>query len=295
MEDRRKDLLIIMPAYNEAACIGGFLERLEAPEIAGIADILVIDDGSADDTGRIVRERGHELITHVYNMGYGAALLSGYKYAVRRRYQYVIQIDSDGQHDPCNILPLYERLRASDKDGEGPDIVLGSRFLEGGKSFPISRLKKAAITVFRKLIRLTTGKTITDPTTGLQGLGSRALLYYSAYSHFDDKYPDTNMLIQMLLLGYRVEEIPAVMHAREAGTSMHSGLKPAIYMVHMFFSICAVLLQGLALRAEARGRKRMERVCCETEDGGQEICGGKRYASFAEILPDAAERSGPLR
>ena len=269
MEMRTKNLLIIVPAYNEEACIGRFLEQLETPEIAGMADILVINDGSSDDTARIVREHGHETITHVYNMGYGAALLSGYKYAVRRNYKYVIQIDSDGQHDPCNILRLYERLRDSDKNGKGPDIVLGSRFLEGGKSFPISRLKKVTIAAFRGLIRLTTGKTITDPTTGLQGLGSRALLYYSAYSRFDDKYPDTNMLIQMLLLGYQVEEIPAVMHPREAGTSMYSGLKPVVYMAHMLFSICAVLFRCLVLKAETRSvpEKRTGRVCYESESG----------------------------
>lgn len=270
MEKQRKDLLIIMPAYNEAACIGRFLEQLEAPEFTGVADILVIDDGSSDDTSRIVREHGHEVITHIYNMGYGAALLSGYKYAVRRRYKYVIQIDSDGQHDPCNILPLYERLRSADKDGEGPDIVLGSRFLEGGKSFRISWLKKVTIGAFRKLIRLTTGKKVTDPTTGLQGLSSRALLYYSGYSRFDDKYPDTNMLIQMMLLGYRVEEIPAVMHPRDMGTSMHSGLKPVIYMAHMLFSISAVLLRIVVLKLEVRSipEEHTKRSYYELEDKG---------------------------
>lgn len=271
MEKRKKDLLIIMPAYNEEACIGRFLEQLEIPEITSIADILVINDGSSDDTSRIVREHGYEVITHVYNMGYGAALLSGYKYALRRRYRCVIQIDADGQHDPCNILSLYERLQCTDKDGEGPDIVLGSRFLEGGKSFPISRLKKVTITAFRKLIRLFTGKIITDPTTGLQGLGNRALLYYSAYAHFDDKYPDANMLLQMLLLGYHVEEVPAVMHPREAGTSMHSGLKPAIYMAHMLFSICAVLLRSLTLKVKPRPDpgERAGRVYYESEVGGK--------------------------
>ena len=269
MEKRRKDLLIIMPAYNEEACIGIFLEQLEVPELISVADILVIDDGSSDDTRRIVKEHGHTIITHVYNMGYGAALLSGYKYAVRRRYKYVVQIDSDGQHDPCNILPIYEQLKSSDEDGEGPDLVLGSRFLEGGKSFPISRLKKVTIGVFRKLIRLVTGETITDPTTGLQGLSSRALLYYSGYSHFDDKYPDTNMLLQMLLLGYQVEEIPAVMHIRETGTSMHSGLKPVIYMIHMLFSICAVLLRIFVLGLEVCSvpEKHAKRLYYELESG----------------------------
>ena len=252
MEKRKKELLIIMPAYNEEACIGRLLEQLETPEIAGIADMLVINDGSSDDTGRIVRQRGHEIIDHIYHMGYGAALLSGYKYAVRRRYRYVIQLDSDGQHDPCNIFPIYERLRGSDRDRTGPDIVLGSRFLEGSRSFPVSRLKKATLAALRAIIRATTGKTIADPTTGLQGLSSRALLYYSECSHFDDKYPDTNMLIQMLLLGYQVEEVPAVMHSRETGSSMHSGLKPVFYMSHMFFSICAVLLRILVLKRETR-------------------------------------------
>lgn len=269
MEKRNHDLLIIIPAYNEEACISEFLEQIEVPEITKIADILVINDGSSDGTGHIVRAHGHALINHVYNMGYGAALLSGYRYAVRRRYKYVIQIDSDGQHDPCNILSIYQRLRESGEDGEGPDIVLGSRFLEGGQSFPISWLKRGTIIAFRKLIRLVTGKTITDPTTGLQGLSIRALLYYSVYSHFDDKYPDTNMLLQMILLGYQVEEIPAVMHPRETGVGMHTGLKPAIYMAHMSFSICAVLLRLLVMKPKTRSLpgKRVGSLYYELENG----------------------------
>lgn len=252
MEKQIKELLVIMPAYNEAECIGAFLDRLEAAGIPDIADMLVIDDGSTDDTGRIAGEHGCAVVAHVYNMGYGAALLSGYRYAVRRGYEYVIQIDSDGQHDPCNIRPVYERLKG-DGDAGGPDIVLGSRFLERGKSFPISWLKKAAIGFFRKLVRLFTGKTVTDPTSGLQGLDSRALRYYSAYSNFDDRYPDANMLIQMLLLGYRVEEIPAVMHARETGSGMYGRLaSQAAYMAHMAVSICAVLFRSLVLKAERR-------------------------------------------
>ena len=256
--ERRKDLLVIMPAYNEATCIGALLDQLKAAGIPDLADMLVIDDGSTDDTGRIAREHGCAVVTHVYNMGYGAALLSGYRYAVRRGYEYVIQADSDGQHDPCNIRPVYERLRGSGS-AAGPDIVLGSRFLEGGKSFPISRLKKAAIGFFRKLVRLFTGKTITDPTSGLQGLDSRVLRYYSAYANFDDKYPDANMLIQMLLLGYRVEEIPAVMHARETGSGMYSGpARQAAYMAHMAVSICAVLARYPVLKAK-------HRLCLERE------------------------------
>ena len=243
MEKPTKELLLIMPAYNEEACIGKFLEQLEAPEIANIADVLVIDDGSSDNTGRIVKEKNHTLIRHVYNMGYGAALMTGYKYAIRRNYKYVIQIDSDGQHDPCNILTIYHKLKEQDENGQTPDIVLGSRFLEGGKSFPISILKKIAIGGFRRLIHVTTGEKITDPTTGLQGLNRRTVLYYSIYSHFDLQYPDANMLMETMLLGCKVKEIPAVMHRRKSGTSMHHGLAPMLYMIHMFYSICAIWLR----------------------------------------------------
>lgn len=252
MEKQTKDLLIIMPAYNEEECIGKFLDQLEKPEIANIADVLVIDDGSVDSTNSIVKQRGHTLVRHVYNMGYGAALMTGYKYAIRRNYKYVIQIDSDGQHDSCNILSIYNKLHEKDENGKTPDIVLGSRFLEGGKSFKISASKKIAIWGFRKLIHITTGIKVTDPTTGLQGLSRRAVLYYSIYSNFDLKYPDANMLIKTMLLGYRVEEIPAIMHPRESGTSMHHGLGPVAYMAHMFFSICAIWLRVRVFKEERR-------------------------------------------
>ena len=244
--------MIIIPAHNEEECINRFLEQLERTGISDIADILVIDDGSSDRTHYIVEARKHTMVTHVYNMGYGAALMTGYKYAIRRGYKYVIQIDADGQHDPCNILSIYKKLQEPDENGDCPDIVLGSRFLEGAHSFHISGVKKFAIACFRKLIHISTGKKITDPTTGLQGLSRRTVLYYSLYSNFDPKYPDANMLIQTMLLNYKVVEIPAVMHSRESGTSMHSGLGPAIYMAHMFFSICAIWLRTRVMKLETK-------------------------------------------
>lgn len=239
-KDKRKELLIIMPAYNEEKNIAQVLEELEKPEIAKIADILVMNDASSDDTNWIVKNHNHALVTHVFNLGYGSALQLGYKYAIRRKYRYVIQMDADGQHDVCNIPVIYEKLRQKDENGKSPDIVLGSRFMEGSTPFPVSSAKKIAFVLFRKMIYWGSGRKITDPTTGLQGLSRRVVLFYSKYDHFDDKYPDANMIMQMLLLGFRVEEIPAVMHLRTEGESMHSGLKPVIYMFRMFLSILAV-------------------------------------------------------
>ncbi len=240
MSPKQKELLIIIPAYNEGKTIGALLEKLEQPEIAEIADVLVMNDASKDDTAEVVRARNHAVITHVYNLGYGSGLQVGYKYAHRRGYKYVIQMDADGQHDACNVSVLYERLKTADEAGNYPDIVIGSRFLEGSKTFPISAVKKLAINMFRILIKMGTGKQILDPTSGLQGLNRRAFSFYAGFGHFDDKYPDANMIMQMLLLGFRVEEVPSVMHARTEGVSMHSGLKPIKYMFRMMFSIIAV-------------------------------------------------------
>ena len=242
-EQKQKELLIIIPAYNEEKNIGTVLDQLEQPEIREIADILVMNDASSDSTNWVVKERGHTLVTHVFNLGYGSALQLGYKYAIRRKYRYVIQMDADGQHDVCNIPKIYERLKHADAQGRYPDIVLCSRFMKGSSDYPVSFLREAAYKLFRFLIRINTGKKLADPTTGLQGLSWRAVLYYSKYKHFDDKYPDANMIIQMLLLGFQVEEIPAVMHVRKSGKSMHSGLKPIVYMFRMVFSILAVVVR----------------------------------------------------
>lgn len=247
-EKRQKELLIIMPAYNEEENITRVLEQLEAPEIRDIADVLVMNDASSDATNWIVKEHHHALVTHVFNLGYGSALQLGYKYAIRRKYQYVIQMDADGQHDVCNIPILYEVLKRPDTYGRCPDIVLGSRFMEESSEYPVSFGRKTAYGMFRAMIYMATGRRIADPTTGLQGLNKKAVLYYSKYKHFDDKYPDANMIIQMLLLGFQVEEIPAVMHKRDAGISMHSGLKPLIYMFRMVLSILAVICRVKVLK-----------------------------------------------
>ena len=242
---KRKDLLIIIPAYNEEKTIAGLLEKLELPEVSEIADVLVMNDASSDSTNEIVKERNHKVVKHVFNLGYGSGLQLGYKYAVRKGYRYVIQMDADGQHDVCNLLEIYKELQKEDENGKLPDIVLGSRFMEGS-----SFAKKIAFVWFRIMLKTGTGRRITDPTTGLQGLNWRTFLFYSKYNNFDDKYPDANMLMQMLLLGFRVREIPAVMHVRTTGVSMHSGLKPVLYMFRMTFSILAVWIREKILKMD---------------------------------------------
>lgn len=249
---KEKEVLVIIPAYNEAGSIEAVLDELEKPKIAEIADVLVMNDASTDATNWIAKKRGHAVVTHVFNLGYGSGLQLGYKYAIRRGYQYVIQMDGDGQHDVCNIPVIYQRLKEKDTDGRYPDIVLGARFINGSAEFHVSAAKKMAFCLFRGMIHVFTGRKIADPTTGLQGLSRKAVLYYSQYNHFDDKYPDTNMIMQMLLLDFKVVEIPAVMHPRETGESMHSGLKPLFYIPRMIFSVMAVVYRCKVLKTDVK-------------------------------------------
>ncbi|MGF7142336.1 glycosyltransferase involved in cell wall biosynthesis [Anaerotaenia torta] len=239
-----KKVLIIVPAFNEEKNMTALFDQLCRPEIQSFADILVVNDASKDQTGVIARSYNVLLVTHVFNLGYGSALQVGYKYAVRRGYEFVIQLDADGQHNTSNIPHIYNCLTAPDSQGNVPDIVIGSRFVEGSESFKISRLKKISIGLFSWMIKKATGQRITDPTSGLQGLNRRAFTYYSMYGNFDYFYPDANMIIQMLLLGFRIMETKSVMHERTEGVSMHTGLlKQMTYMMIMPLSIWTVVIR----------------------------------------------------
>lgn len=238
----QKEVLIILPAYNEEASIGAFLKKLTSSPAMEFADVVVINDASRDSTGQIAKTAGVTVLNHPFNLGYGSALQTGYKYAVAGNYHYLIQLDSDGQHDVCNVEMLYQQLKAQ---ADTPDLVIGSRFLAGSQSFSISPIKKLAIAFFRKFIQLTSGQKITDPTSGLQGMNRAVFSYYAKYGNFDTNYPDANMIVQMSLLNYRIREIPAVMHQREAGRSMHFGIiEPICYMFIMVFSTCTVYLRN---------------------------------------------------
>ncbi|WBW98607.1 glycosyltransferase family 2 protein [Oceanirhabdus sp. W0125-5] len=241
-----KELLIMIPAYNEEESIEGVLNKIYEAGINEIGDILVINDGSKDNTEKVVREFKVPIINQVCNMGYGSALQVGYKYAEKKGYEYVIQLDADGQHDISNIKTIYDCLKNKNlMFTETPDIVIGSRFLSDSSTFKTSKLKNIAISFFRVLIKIFTKNDITDPTSGLQGLNRRAFTYYAGYGNFDYKYPDINMIIQMIMQGYNIKEIPAVMHERENGESMHSGLiKPIKYMVIMILSTFNIILRN---------------------------------------------------
>ncbi len=245
----KKKILILIPAYNEEKNIVSVLTKLNQSKFIKYCDVLVIDDGSTDHTREKAEECHTKVIRQIFNMGYGAALQTGYKYAEKKEYEFLIQMDADGQHDIENIERISEALQSERK----PDIVIGSRYLNGSQSFKQSKIRLFAIWMFRKIIRIFTGDNITDPTSGLQGLSRKAFSKYAQFQWFDIRYPDLNMILQMIFLGYRVEEVPAIMHERTEGEAMHSGIiRPMKYMILMSLSSVNAIIRYRKLARRIR-------------------------------------------
>jgi glycosyltransferase involved in cell wall biosynthesis len=233
--DRKgKRRCIIVPAFNEAENIAAVIEGIRKESDA---DIVVIEDGSIDKTGEKARKAGAFVITHPFNLGYGAALQTGYKYGLKENYDFLLQMDGDGQHDPKSIPELFREVETG-----GCDVAIGSRFL-GKKSYPIGSLKSLGIKLFRVVIRLVTGQTITDPTSGYQCLNRHVFRVFTE-DLFPCDYPDANIIILLHRMGYRIKEVPVAMLPNPEGRSMHRGVfRVPYYFFEMFLSLSVTLLR----------------------------------------------------
>jgi glycosyltransferase involved in cell wall biosynthesis len=229
-----RSFIIVIPAYNEEENIGNVLQQLISRNLD--ADILVVNDGSIDRTEAISRRYPVKLLSHPTNLGYGAALQTGFKYAALKGYEYILQFDSDGQHNPDDLTVIMKELQRGEAD-----VVIGSRFL-GDPHFNPGAMKRIAIGLFRFLIRCFTANSVTDPTSGLRGLNRNVFRYYSVRDRFPSDFPDADIIIQMLLNKFRIQEVPIHSQSRLAGVSMHSGLKPVIYIFKILLSILNVVL-----------------------------------------------------
>jgi len=230
-----KDTIIIIPAFNEEKNLPPLIDhvRKKAPD----TDILVVDDGSIDRTARVAEKAGVLVIRMPFNMGYGAALQSGFKYALMKRYRYVVQMDADGQHDPDSIEDLLTEIKKEDVD-----VVIGSRFLEVEGNYKTTFARRIGMRIFGRIASMIIGQPVTDPTSGFQALNRDALRFYAS-NYYPVDYPDADVIIMLHRAGLRVKEVPVTMHSRIQGESMHSGLKPLYYIFKMFLSMFVTLLR----------------------------------------------------
>ena len=219
-------LLIVIPAYNEAECIERVVDDLirHYPQY----DYVVVNDGSQDKTAAICRRKGYHLIDLPANLGLAGAFQTGLIYAAENGYDCALQLDADGQHRPEYIAPLLQMIE------DGADIAIGSRFLH--KKKPKS-LRMLGSYIISWSIRLTTGRAICDPTSGMR-LFNRAMVEEFAQNLNYGPEPDT--ISYLIKNGAVVREVQVTMGEREAGQSYLTFWRSIEYMVKMSISILLI-------------------------------------------------------
>lgn len=231
--------LVIIPALNEEASIARVVRDIK--ERVTDADVLVINDGSTDNTARVARAAGAIVVTHPYNMGVGAALRTGFRYASTHNYDRVVQCDADGQHPPSQISLLLTALDTN-------DLVIGSRFIEDKGSYSVGFVRGFAMRIIRLLLQILTRKKFTDPTSGFRAFSKDMV------DKFSTTYPreflsDTVEALLIACYGsYKVSEVYVEMKHRETGEPSHTSIKLMYQYIHLVLVIF--------LTASLKGRSR---------------------------------------
>jgi glycosyltransferase involved in cell wall biosynthesis len=235
---RRPRTLVIVPAYNEESNLAGIIKEIR--EKASWVDILVVDDGSKDDTAKIARDQGVALVTHAFNLGIGGAVQTGFKIAKMWNYDIAVQIDGDGQHDPAFISRLVKPVVE-----EKVDISVGSRFLKNKKADG-SLIRHIGIHFFSHLTDLITGTRITDCSSGFRALNKSAIELFS--DEYPVDFPDAEALIIAHRAGLTIGEVPVPFRRRGGGKSSLYFWRFLWYPIKEGFSILVLLTK--------RGRSR---------------------------------------
>ena len=216
-------VLIIIPAYNEAQNIEKTVE--DVTENTNY-DYIVINDCSKDNTKEVCEKNDFNMLSLPINYGLTSGIQLGMKYAYQNNYDIAIQFDGDGQHQAKYLKDLVKEIEENNAD-----IVIGSRFATKKKPLTARMLGSRVITFF---IKLTTGKTIKDTTSGMRAYNKRAILEFIRNTSLT---PEPDTMVYMLKKGLKVKEVQVEMKEREFGTSYLTPIKSMKYMVNMIFSI----------------------------------------------------------
>jgi len=226
--------LAIIPAYNEAGSIAKVIQAIKQhqPDM----DIVVVNDGSTDDTSLAASRTGlARIIDLPVNLGIGGAVQTGYLYADRQGYDIAVQIDGDGQHDPAELPKILEPVRQG-----AAECCIGSRFVEH-KGYRSTRARRAGIQFFSWMIRGMTGRRMTDPTSGFRAVGKNGIRLFASY--YPDDYPEVEAIVLLLRQGYKVMETPVKMKERAAGQSSITPVKSLYYMVKVSLAVVMTRLR----------------------------------------------------
>ncbi len=220
--------LVLVPALNECETIAEVVRRLTS---AG-RDVLVIDDGSTDATARVAEASGAQVLRLPVNLGVGGALRLGFREAVRRGYDTVVQCDADGQHDPGQIDVLLAALHQRDLD-----LAIGSRFASADGAYELAAHRRLAIRLLATIASRAAGRPITDPSSGFRAIGPRLLPVF-ARDYPSEYLGDTvEALVEAARAGFTVGEVPVTMEERKGGTASAGGLASLWYTLRVLIVI----------------------------------------------------------
>lgn len=232
VKSKKLNFCIIIPAYNEDKNIRYVLT--DVMKYVPKKNIIVVDDGSTDTTPLVAERAGIILVSNPKNIGIGGALKTGFKEALKRKYDAAVQIDADGQHNPADLSRIIDELH------KGTDLVIGSRYLEKN-DYRTPLLRSVGIRIFSFLILLGTGRLIKDTTSGLRGYSKKALKLFS--QHHTDIFPEPESIALAIRKNLLICEVPAFMNQRLHGKSSLYLLRFIYVMISSSFGIIRVCLQ----------------------------------------------------
>lgn len=244
MNDR---FLLAIPCYNEEKSLDLLLPELLKLNLA--ADILIVDDNSTDQSTDIINNylqqatKSFTLLKHCFNLGPGVAMETAFKYAINNNYDYVIQLDADGQHDPKTIIKIMHLLN-QDKT---IDIAIISRFL-GQPSYKMPLLRKIGHWMYSFLASTISGQKITDTTSGFRGFSITACKFLIA-TGYPDFFPDIDIILLLHFNGFRIKEIPGTMRLRKHGKSMYNFSRVIFHVFRSFLSLSIIVWRVLGKKA----------------------------------------------
>ena len=234
-------ILLIIPAYNEQENIKKTIKTIEKHN--SNLDYVVINDGSTDNTEKILQENNINHIKLINNLGIGGAVQTGYKYAYENDYDIAIQFDGDGQHDVNYVKKICEPLIRGQAD-----MCIGTRYLDKSSSeFQSTFMRRLGANIISFFIKIFAGKKITDPTSGFRAVNKDIIKEFA--QSYPIEYPEPESTVSLLVNGYRVQEVPVSMNERIGGVSSIRLWKTVDYMLKV---ILAIIIDSISFRKKGR-------------------------------------------
>ncbi len=233
---KKKKILIVIPAYNEEESILKVYQSIVSYNEKNKTnyDVLVINDGSTDQTEQILLDHHITYVTLVHNLGIGGAVQTGYKYAYEHGYDIAIQFDGDGQHNIEFVSALVEPIVSGKAN-----FVIGSRFIDKSMSkFQSTKARQIGIRLISLMMKLVTHKRIYDTTSGMRASDTQIIKEFA--HNYPLEYPEPITTTEILKKGYQVMEVPVAMNERKGGISSIRSWKNAYYMINVLLSILMV-------------------------------------------------------